>query len=129
MEEMMKKWLIKIAKKNAVLYRIAKKLYRSVRPAAPTLYRCNDYFMVYQLHDPCEMEAILRHYAQVRRDNTRIVIVVHGHTLRMHQLMRCHPGVRFLSLDYYEKYHKKLTLPNIVLMDWQRPAEEMLKYI
>ena len=114
----MKKWLIKIAKKNAVLYRIAKKLYRSVRPAAPTLYRCNDYFMVYQLHDPCEMEAILRHYAQVRRDNTRIVIVV-----------RCHPGVRFLSLDYYEKYHKKLTLPNIVLMDWQRPAEEMLKYI
>ena len=42
----MKKWLIKIAKKNAVLYRIAKKLYRSVRPAAPTLYRSQDYFMV-----------------------------------------------------------------------------------
>ena len=44
----MKKWLIKIAKKNAVLYRIAKKLYRSVRPAAPTRYRSQDYFMVYQ---------------------------------------------------------------------------------
>lgn len=61
----MKKWLIKIAKKNAVLYRIAKKLYRSVRPAAPTLYRSQDYFMVYQLHALEEMDDILQHYAQV----------------------------------------------------------------
>lgn len=125
----MKKWLIKIAKKNAVLYRIAKKLYRSVRPAAPTLYRSQDYFMVYQLHALEEMDDILRHYAQVRRDNTRIVVVVHGHTLGIHRLMRVHPGVRFLSLDYYERYHRKLTLKNIVLMDWRRPAEKMLNYI
>ena len=114
----MKKWLIKIAKKNAVLYRIAKKLYRS-----------QDYFMVYQLHALEEMDDILQHYAQVRRDNTRIVVVVHGHTLDIHRLMRVHPGVRFLSLDYYERYHRKLTLKNIVLMDWRRPAEKMLNYI
>ena len=43
--------------------------------------------------------------------------------------MRVHPGVRFLSLDYYERYHRKLTLKNIVLMDWRRPAEKMLNYI
>ena len=97
----MKKWLIKIAKKNAVLYRIAKKLYRSVRPAAPTLYRSQDYFMVYQLHALEEMDDILRHYAQVRRDNTPLCCLGHGPTLDIHRLMRVHPGGRVLSRGYY----------------------------
>ena len=83
----MKKWLIKIAKKNAVLYRIAKKLYRSVRPAAPTLVpqSATISWSISCMTRVKRWKTILRHYAQVRRDNTRIVVVVHGHTLHIHR--------------------------------------------
>ena len=55
----MKNFVIKLVKNNPVLYRSAKKVYRTFQPAKPTVYRNNDYSIVYQINDPEEMGKIL----------------------------------------------------------------------
>ena len=115
----MKKYLIKIAKKNELLYRIAKRFYRTIRPAAPTLYRSADYLVVYRAAQPQDIAMIRQHYEGIRRENTLV----------LHSLMRRYQGMIFLSLDYYERYQKKLMLGNMILLDWHQPAPRILEYI
>lgn len=104
----MKKYLIKIAKKNELLYRIAKRFYRTIRPAAPTLYRSADYLVVYRAAQPQDIAMIRQHYEGLRKENTRVVVLWEGEPLVLHSLMRRYQGMIFLSLDYYERYQKKL---------------------
>lgn len=125
----MKKHLIRIAKKNEFLYRIAKRFYRAVRPAAPTLYRSLDYLLAYPMKTEDELAAILAHYEMLRRGNTRLLILWEGDPLCLHRLMRCHPQILFLSMDYYARYHQKLMLKNMILLDAARPAPAVLEYI
>ena len=125
----MKKHLIRIAKKNELLYRIAKRFYRAVRPAAPTLYRSLDYLLAYPMKTEDELTAILAHYETLRRGNTRLLILWVGDPLCLLRLMRCHPQILFLSMDYYARYHQKLMLKNMILLDAARPAPAVLEYI
>ena len=104
----MKNFVIKIVKNNPVLYRSAKKVYRTFQPAKPTVYQNNDYRIVYQLSDVGDMQKIIAHYNSFKRENTSLVILVRGNTLQMHKLIRKYQGVIFYSLDYYKKYQKRL---------------------
>lgn len=125
----MKNFVIRLVKNNPVLYRGAKKVYRTFQPANPTVYRNNDYSIVYQISDPGEMKDVIAHYNVCRRDNTRLVILVKGNTLKMHILVRQYPGVIFYSLDYYKKYRKKLYIKNMILTDCSQSVEDIIEIL
>ena len=122
----MKNFVIRLVKNNPVLYRGAKRVYRTFQPAKPTIYRNNDYSIVYRLNNPDEMENILDHYNDLRRENTRIVVLVSGNELKLHGLIRTYPGVHFLSLDYYRRYQKKLAIRNMILTNWHQPMSDIV---
>lgn len=125
----MKNFVIRLVKNNPVLYRGAKKVYRTFQPAKPTIYRNNDYSVVYQLSDLEEMPEILRHYNSFRRENTRLAVLVRGNTLKMHILIREYPGVIFYSLDYYQKYRKRLYIKNMILTDCSQSVEDIIELL
>ena len=125
----MKNFVIRLVKNNPVLYRGAKKIYRTFQPAKPTIYRNNEYCVVYQLSDPEEMPEILRHYTSFRRENTRLAVLVRGNTLKMHILIREYPGVIFYSLDYYQKYRKRLYIKNMILTDCSQSVEDIIELL
>ena len=58
--------------------------------------------------------------------NTKIVVLVSGNELKLHNLIRMYPGVIFLSTDYYRRYQKKLTVRNMILTDWHQPASDII---
>ena len=122
----MKNFVIRFVKNNPILYIGAKKVYRTFQPAKPTIYRNNDYSIVYRLDDPDEMKNIIAHYNDLRRENTKIVVLVSGNELKLHNLIRMYPGVIFLSTDYYRRYQKKLTVRNMILTDWHQPASDII---
>ena len=122
----MKNFVIRFVKNNPILYRGAKKVYRTFQPAKPTIYRNNDYSIVYRLDDPDEMKNIIAHYNDLRRENTKIVVLVSGNELKLLNLIRMYPGVIFLSTDYYRRYQKKLTVRNMILTDWHQPASDII---
>lgn len=122
----MKNFVIRFVKNNPILYRGAKKVYRTFQPAKPTIYRNNDYSIVYRLDEPDEMKNIIAHYNDLRRENTKIVVLVSGNELKLHNLIRMYPGVIFLSTDYYRRYQKKLTVRNMILTDWHQPASDII---
>ena len=125
----MKKRLIRIAKKNELLYRIAKRCYRTLRPAAPTVYRSLDYLLAYPMKHESQLSDVLAHYESVRRENTRLLILWEGEPLCLHRLMRAYPQLLFLSMDYYARYHQKLTVSNLILLDAKTQAPAVLDYL
>lgn len=125
----MKNFVIRLVKGNPVLYRGAKKVYRTFRPAKPTVYRNSDYRIVYQISDPEEMPRILSHYNSLRRGNTRLVILVKGNPLKMHLLIRQYPGVTFYSMDFYQNYQKRLYINNMILTDCSQPVEDIIELL
>lgn len=125
----MKKYIIRIAKKNELLYRMAKRFYRSVRPAAPTLYQNYDYVIAYRAKEEQQLSTIFAHYAQIKKGNTRLLIFWEGEPLLLHRLMREHPSTYFLSVDYYARYHQKLRVRNFILLDMHQEAPSILEFI
>lgn len=125
----MKNFVIKMVKNNPVLYRSAKKVYRTFRPARPTVYQNNSYRVVYQLSDPEEMKKILAHYNSYRGENTSLAVLVRGNTLHLHLLIRQYPGVTFYSLDYYKKYRKRLYIKNMILTDVSQPVGDIIELL
>ena len=125
----MKNFVIKLVKNNPVLYRSAKKVYRTFQPAKPTVYRNNDYSIVYQIYSPEEMKKVIAHYNSFRRENTRLVVLVRGNTLKMHILVRQYPGVIFYSLDYYKRYQKRLYIKNMILTDCRQSVADIIELL
>ena len=125
----MKNFVIRLVKNNPVLYRSAKKVYRTFQPAKPTVYQNNNYRVVYQLSDPEEMQEILAHYNSYRRENTSLVVLVRGNTLHMHILIRKYPGVICYSLDYYKKYQKRLYIKNMILTDCSQSVGDIIELL
>lgn len=125
----MKNFVIRLVKNNPVLYRGAKKVYRTFQPAKPTVYRSNDYRIVYQISDPGEMPQVLAHYNGFRKENTRIVVLVKGNALKMHLLVRQYPGVTFYSMDYYRNYQKRLYINNMILTDCSQSVEDIIELL
>lgn len=122
----MKNFVIKIVKNNPLLYQGAKKVYRTFQPAKPTVYRNNDYRIVYRISDPDEMAGVLEHYNSFRKKNTSLVVLVDGHTRAIHRLFRRYPGVLFYSMDYYRTYHKKLYISNMILTGCGQPVSDII---
>lgn len=125
----MKNFVIKLVKNNPVLYRSAKKVYRTFQPAKPTVYRNNDYSIVYQIYSPEEMKKVIAHYNSFRQENTRLVVLVRGNTLKMHILVRQYPGVIFYSLDYYKRYQKRLYINNMILTDCSQQVSDIIELL
>ena len=125
----MKNFVIKLVKDNPILYRGAKKVYRTFQPAKPTVYRNNDYRIVYLISDPEEMPEIIAHYNSYRRENTSLVILVKGNALKMHMLIRQYPGIIFYSMDYYKKYQKRLYIKNMILTDCSQSVGEIIELL
>lgn len=125
----MKNFVIKLVKNNPVLYRSAKKVYRTFQPAKPTVYRNNDYSIVYQIYSLEEMKKVIAHYNSFRRENTRLVVLVRGNTLKMHILVRQYPGVIFYSLDYYKRYQKRLYINNMILTDCSQQVSDIIELL
>ena len=125
----MKNFVIRLVKNNPLLYRGAKKVYRTVHPAKPTLYKNNDYHIVYELQDPEEIKDIIGHYNSFRRENMRLIVIVSGNQLALHALIRTYPGVIFLSRDYYLKYNKKPGLENMILTDYRKPVSDVMEIL
>lgn len=125
----MKNFVIKLVKNNPVLYRSAKKVYRTFQPAKPTVYRNNDYSIVYQIYSPEEMKKVIAYYNSFRRENTRLVVLVRGNTLKMHILVRQYPGVIFYSLDYYKGYQKRLYINNMILTDCSQQVSDIIELL
>ena len=125
----MKNWVIKTVKRHPILYRGAKKIYRTINPANPTIYRNYDYQIAYELEDEREIKKILYHYNSFRKYNMQLFILVKGNISYIHEYIRKYPGITFLSLDYYRKYGKKMDLTNIILVDAQKEVPDIINYI
>lgn len=125
----MKNFVIKLVKKNPILYRGAKKVYRTFRPARPAVYQSNEWHLVCRIQDPARMPELKAQYDRCRNQDTRLVVLVQGHTLDLHGLVRSYPGVVFLSEDYYHKYEKQLQLSNVVLMTEGQSMEEIAELL
>lgn len=122
----MKNFVIKIVKNNPLLYQGAKKVYRTFQPARPTIYRNNDYSIVYRISHPSEMADVLEHYNGFRKENTRLAVLVEGNTREIHRLFRQYPGVVFYSLDYCRTYQKRLYIKNMILTDCSRSVSDII---
>ena len=123
----MKNFVIRFVKNNPILYRGAKKVYRTFQPAAPTVYRNHDLCITYMIEDMQKMPHILAHYNSLRRENTRLVVLVKGNVLKMHALFREYPGVIFYSLDYYRRYQKKMYIKNMILTDDRQSLQDIIE--
>lgn len=122
----MKNFVIKMVKNNPLLYQGAKKVYRTFQPARPTVYKNNDYRIVYRISDPSEMPDVLEHYNSFRKVNTSLVVLVEGNTREIHRMFRKYPGVLFYSLDYYRTYQKRLYIKNMILTDCSRSVSDII---
>lgn len=122
----MKNFVIKMVKNNPLLYQSAKKVYRTFQPARPTVYRNNDYRIVYRISDPSEMPDVLEHYNGLKKENTDLVVLVEGNTRVIHRLFRQYPGVLFYSLDYYRTYQKRLYIKNMILADCRQSVSDII---
>ncbi len=123
----MKNFVIRLVKNNPVLYRGAKKVYRTFQPAGPTVYRNHDLCITYIIQNTEEMPQILAHYNSLRRENTRIVVLVAGNTLKMHGLFRRYPGVTFYSVDYCRRYRKQINIKNMILTDAGQAVSDIIE--
>lgn len=125
----MKNFVIKLVKNNPLLYQGAKKVYRTFQPAKPTVYRSNDYRIVYRISDPEQMADVLKHYNCFRKVNTRLVVLVEGRTREIHRLFRQYPGVLFYSMDYYRTYQKRLYINNMIVTDCSQPVADIIELL
>ena len=114
---------------NPILYRIAKRFYRKIKPAKPTLYQQKDYWITCTLTKKEDIQKILSYYKQIKKDNYRLLILVEADPLEIHEWIRSYPSISFLSMDYYKTYQKKLNIPNMIYVDWQSQAPQFLEYL
>lgn len=125
----MKTYLIKVAKKNEWLYRIAKRCYRMVRPAKESEYRSSEYLLAYAADKEEQLARIRSHYANLAKTNTRLLILWQGDSLSLHRLMRQYPTMLFLSMAYYARYHQRLMVRNLILLDIEHALPSVLRYL
>jgi len=116
----MKRRLIQFVKNNPFLYRQAKKVTRMIRQHEPFVNREYTYMCVYMLEDLDELPLIEKHFKKIQKPHYRLVVLVKGYIDDIHQLIQENQHVTFLSMDYYEKYHSKLHLNNMYILDYKQ---------
>jgi len=121
----MRKFLIKIIKKNKFLYNVASYLNRKITKKVsivPKQIEGNTTYMCYTLKDLSELEKIILHYDTIKKYDSQLVILIKNnkYNLKMHTLIEENPKIIFISHNYIEKYKKQLDFKNFIFIEYNK---------
>lgn len=129
----MKNMIIKFIKKHRSLYNLAKKVNRRLNRIQGNSYvNSNVIFYAYIMKDNKDLELIKKHYRNVKRYNTKLLVLIDNYecSKKIHRYIRENVGISFASIDFFRTYHKELSVNKIVFLDYRdNNNEEILSYI
>ena len=130
----MKNKIIQFIKKHPFLYNLAKKINRRMNNVPVKVdYVTNTIYYTYMLKKEEELPLIKKHYNTIKRDNTKLLVIVDNkeYNKYLHKWIRENVKVLFASLDYFKKYHKNLNANRLVLLDYNQGIRniELLEYL
>lgn len=118
----MKRLLIKFIKKVPFLYNIAKSINKKrhlkklkANQDDETKYIC------YTLDEIEELCKIREHYKSIKTPNTSLLIIIKNgkYNLQIHELIENNPNINFISLNYLEKYNKRIDIRNCIFLNYK----------
>lgn len=129
----MKDKLIKLVKKHPYLYNLAKKVNRKLNRIPPKQeYQSKIIYYTYILEEEKELELIKEHYQSIRTDKSKLFVILTNpkYQLDMNKWIRNNLDILFADLNYFKKYHKKMLLDKVTLIDYKMQKQrELLSYI
>lgn len=118
----MKRLLIKFIKKVPFLYNIAKSINKKIYPNKFVEKKDDDnIYICYALDELEELEKVQEHYKLIQTEQTELLIIIKNnkYNLYMHELIENNPKINFISLSYIEKYHKEISIKNLIFLDYR----------
>ena len=115
--------IIQFIKKHPFLYNLAKKFNRKTESIPVKIdYVTNTIYYTYLLKKEEELPLIKKHYNAIRKDNTRLFVIVDNaeYNKYMHKFIRENVNVLFASLDFFKTYHKNLNANRLVMLDYHQ---------
>ena len=122
MEKKMKRLLIKFIKKVPFLYNIAKSINKKIYPNKFVEKKDDDnIYICYALDELEELEKVQEHYKLIQTEQTGFLIIIKNnkYNLYMHELIGNNPKINFISLSYIEKYHREISIKNLIFLDYR----------
>lgn len=122
MEKKMKRLLIKFIKKVPFLYNIAKSINKKIYPNKFVEKKDDDnIYICYALDELEELEKVQEHYKLIQTEQTELLIIIKNnkYNLYMHELIENNPKINFISLSYIEKYHREISIKNLIFLDYR----------
>jgi len=119
----MKSRLIAIIKKNPILYRIARGVYRQISGRQTDQlkepYQDPWCYAVYVMTNLNELQKIKDHYASINLDKSRLLILVNNseYNILIHDLMT-EEDLDIMCLDYFKKYNYRAKLQSSIVLDY-----------
>lgn len=117
----MKNKIIKIIKKNPILYKIAKKIYRKfVKENVPKKICEENFYFLYILENLEELEKIKKHFKELNYKNAYLTILINNenYNIIIHDLIEQEDAI-ILSANYFRKYNKKINFKKMILLDYK----------
>lgn len=118
----MKRLLIKFIKKVPFLYNIAKSINKKIYPNKFVEKKDDDnIYICYALDELEELEKVQEHYKLIQTEQTELLIIIKNnkYNLYMHELIENNPKINFISLSYIEKYHREISIKNLIFLDYR----------
>lgn len=129
----MKNKIIRFIKNHPFLYNLAKKINRRLKVTPPKKSYSSDYiYYAYILKEAGELNKIKEHYKRIERENTKLFVIVDNeeYSQYIHKFIRENVNILFASMQYFEKYNKKLKLNKYLLLDYKdNKFDSLLNYI
>ena len=68
-----------------------------------------------------ELEKVQEHYKLIQTEQTELLIIIKNnkYNLYMHELIENNPKINFISLSYIEKYHREISIKNLIFLDYR----------
>ena len=118
----MKRLLIKFIKKVPFLYNIAKSINKKIYPNKFIEEKDDEnIYICYALDELEELEKVQEHYKLIQTEQTELLIIIKNnkYNLYMHELIENNPKINFISLSYIEKYHREISIKNLIFLDYR----------
>lgn len=130
----MKNKMIQFIKKHPSLYNLAKKINRKLnRVPIKVDYVTRILYYTYIMKNQGELELIRNHYNNIRKQNTKLFIIVDNIELNkyMHKYIRENTDIMFTSLDYFKRYNKTISSNKMILLDYKKDYSDqgLLNYL
>ena len=129
----MKNKIIRFIKNHPLLYNLAKKINRKFKVTPPKKSYSSDYiYYTYILKEAGELNKIKEHYKRIERENTKLFVIVDNeeYSQYIHKFIRENVNILFASMQYFEKYNKKLKLNKYLLLNYKdNKFDSLLNYI